>query len=88
MLVTPDPLHKPGLRFEPVFDYEQVLCARGHALAQAPYAKPGQLAQEALITYPVATDRLDIYTQLLLPAGTARRGATRPSRPPTSCCRW
>ncbi|UJB64031.1 LysR family transcriptional regulator [Acidovorax sp. YS12] len=70
VLVTPDPLHKPGLRFEPVFDYEQVLVvARGHALAQAPYARPGQLAQEVLITYPVATDRLDIYTQFLLPAG-------------------
>ena len=78
VLVTPDPLHKPGLRFEPVFDYEQVLVvARGHALAQAPYAKPGQLAQEVLITYPVATDRLDIYTQFLLPAGiTPRRHNT------------
>ena len=78
VLVTPDPLHKPGLRFEPVFDYEQVLVvARGHALAQAPYAKPGQLAQEVLITYPVATDRLDIYTRFLLPAGiTPRRHKT------------
>ena len=78
VLVTPDPLHKPGLRFEPVFDYEQVLVvARGHPLAQAPYAKPGQLAQEVLITYPVATDRLDIYTQFLLPAGiTPRRHKT------------
>lgn len=35
VLVTPDPLHKPGLRFEPVFDYEQVLVvARGHPLAR------------------------------------------------------
>jgi LysR family transcriptional regulator for metE and metH len=78
VLVTPDPLHKPGLRFEPVFDYEQVLVvAHGHALAQAPYARPGQLAQEVLITYPVATDRLDIYTQFLLPAGiTPRRHKT------------
>jgi len=78
VLVTPDPLHKPGLRFEPVFDYEQVLVvARSHALAQAPYARPGQLAQEVLITYPVATDRLDIYTLFLLPAGiTPRRHKT------------
>jgi LysR family transcriptional regulator for metE and metH len=28
LLVTPDPLLKPGLRFEPVFDYEQVLVVR------------------------------------------------------------
>jgi len=25
ILVTPDPLYRPGLHFEPVFDYEQVL---------------------------------------------------------------
>ncbi|MDB5955876.1 LysR family transcriptional regulator [Ramlibacter sp.] len=70
LLVTPDPLFKPGLRFEPVFDYEQVLVvARGHALAKAAYVKPKDLEREVLITYPVATDRLDVYNQFLLPAG-------------------
>ena len=34
LLVTPDPLYKPGLKFEPVFDYEQVLVVgKDHALA-------------------------------------------------------
>lgn len=70
LLVTPDPLHKPGLKFEPVFDYEQVLAvAHGHALANVKYVKPAQLTREVLITYPVATDRLDIYNHFLLPAG-------------------
>ena len=70
MLVTPDPLYKPGLRFEPVFDYEQVLVVgRDHPLAAAAYVKPKQLTPEVLITYPVATDRLDVYTQFLMPAG-------------------
>ncbi|GAB2480020.1 LysR substrate-binding domain-containing protein [Comamonas humi] len=70
VLVTPDPLFKPGLHFEPVFDYEQVLVVAGsHPLAGAAYARPQQLAREVLITYPVATDRLDIYNQFLLPAG-------------------
>lgn len=74
MLVTPDPLHKPGLHFEPVFDYEQVLVvARGHPLAEAPYVKPRQLTDEVLITYPVPADRLDVYTQFLMPAGVAPR---------------
>lgn len=74
LLVTPDPVFKPGLHFEPVFDYEQVLVvARGHPLAQAPYARPRQLTDEVLITYPVATDRLDIYNQFLLPAGVLPR---------------
>src|SRR6185369_10639772 len=70
MLVTPDPLYKPGLRFEPVFDYEQVLVVGPkHPLRKARFAKPGHLSNETLITYPVETDRLDIYTQFLMPAG-------------------
>jgi LysR family transcriptional regulator for metE and metH len=74
LLVTPDPLYKPGLRFEPVFDYEQVLVVgRQHTLATVAYVKPAQLSGEVLITYPVATDRLDIYTQFLMPAGIMPR---------------
>lgn len=72
MLVTPDPLYKPGLHFEPVFDYEQVLVVSAdHPLAGATHVKPRQLTDEVLITYPVPTDRLDIYTQFLMPAGIA-----------------
>ena len=74
LLVTPDPLLKPGLHFEPVFDYEQVLLVgSGHRLADEPYAKPAHLTDEVLITYPVAIDRLDIYTQFLMPAGIMPR---------------
>lgn len=70
MLVTPDPLHKPGLCFEPVFDYEQVLVVGpGHPLRRAAYVRPEQLSDETLITYPVPVDRLDIYTRFLMPAG-------------------
>ena len=74
MLVTPDPLYKTGLRFTPVFDYEQVLVVGpNHPLREAEYVEPYQLAEETLITYPVATDRLDIYTQFLMPAGVSPR---------------
>ena len=70
LLVTPDPLYKPGLRFEPVFDYEQVLVVSSrHPLAGVAHVKPRQLTNEVLITYPVAVDRLDVYTQFLTPAG-------------------
>ena len=70
LLVTPDPLYKPGLHFEPVFNYEQVLVvSRQHLLAVATYVEPQQLSNEVLITYPVETDRLDIYTQFLQPVG-------------------
>jgi LysR family transcriptional regulator, regulator for metE and metH len=70
MLVTPDPLYKPSLVFKPVFDYEQVLVVHNqHALAKLAYIVPEQLSNETLITYPVETDRLDIYNQFLQPAG-------------------
>ncbi len=78
LLVTPDPLDKPGLVFEPVFDYEQVLVvAAGHKLAEQEYVTPRQLGSEVLVTYPVPVDRLDIYTMFLAPAGiTPRRHKT------------
>ena len=70
LLVTPDPLPRPGLRFEPVFDYEQVLVvSRQHPLANVRCVRPQQLAGETLITYPVQRQRLDIYTRFLAPAG-------------------
>jgi LysR family transcriptional regulator, regulator for metE and metH len=70
MLITPDPLYKPGLVFQPVFDYEQVLVVNHqHPLAKSAYVVPEQLSNETLITYPVEIDRLDIYNQFLQPAG-------------------
>lgn len=72
LLVTPDPVHRPGVRFEPVFDYEQVLVvASGHRLAGRPWVVPQDLADEVLITYPVALERLDIFNLFLLPAASA-----------------
>ncbi|MBW3198782.1 LysR family transcriptional regulator [Marinobacter nauticus] len=72
LLVTPDPLHKPGVRFEPVFDYEQVLVvSEDHSLADEKWVEPHQLEKETLITYPVAVERLDIFTRFFLPAHTA-----------------
>lgn len=74
LLVTPDPLHKPGLCYKPVFDYEQVLVVGpDHPLVGAPFAQPQDLADETLITYPVEIDRLDLYTQFLIPAGISPR---------------
>ena len=70
LLVTPDPLFRPGLAFEPVFDFEQVLVVdSAHPLAGAEYVLPKQLEREILVTYPVAPERLDIFNQFLTPAG-------------------
>lgn len=69
LLVTPDPVLKPGLRFEPVFGYEQVLVVHEHhPWAGQQSVRPEQVAEETLITYPVPIDRLDIFRLFLTPA--------------------
>ncbi len=69
VLVTPDPLRSQGLLFEPVFDYEHVLVvSREHPLATRRWVHPSDLEQETLLTYPVEVERLDIYSQFLMPA--------------------
>ncbi|WP_319559404.1 LysR family transcriptional regulator [Marispirochaeta sp.] len=74
LLVTPDPLYKKGLLFEPVFDYEQVLVVGpDHPLVTAAHVEPVQLSLETLITYPVDVERLDIFTRFLTPAGISPR---------------
>lgn len=69
ILVTPDPVVREGIEFEPVFPYEQVLVvSNDNALAKLSHAEPQHLAEQTLYTYPVPIDRLDIYQQFLLPA--------------------
>jgi LysR family transcriptional regulator for metE and metH len=71
LLVTPDPLRRKGLHFEPVFAYEQVLVVgKQHPFATRAYVVPAELEREVLITYPVEIERLDVYSQFLLPAGS------------------
>ena len=74
LIVTPDPLLTAGVSYLPVFDYEQVLVTgSAHELARRPHVQPADLAGETLITYPVETARLDVYSQFLLPAGVMPR---------------
>lgn len=69
ILVTPDPVARPGLEYRPVFNYELVLAvAEDHALARKRQIMPEDLAAETLITYPVPRERLDIFTRFLVPA--------------------
>jgi LysR family transcriptional regulator for metE and metH len=69
LLVTPDPLDLPNIRFTPVIDYELVLVVHEeHPLATRAFAQPRDLLGEELITVPVSEERLDIYTRFLIPA--------------------
>lgn len=70
ILITPDPLLKLGLRYHPVFDYELCLVVNNkHELANAACVEATDLLSETLITYPVESARLDIFSQFLIPAG-------------------
>lgn len=69
VLVTPDPLPRKGLIFIPVFDYElRLAVSQKHALSKKKSVLPADLLEETLLTYPVEVERLDIYSQFLLPA--------------------
>lgn len=69
MLITPDPVFKAGLKFVPVFDYELVLVAAlDHPLGNKRHVEPATLTDEVLYTYPVAKERLDLFSQFLMPA--------------------
>ena len=69
LLVTPDVVKKQGVVYEPLFDYELVLLVDDtHALSGKAFINAEQLSNETLLTFPVAHERLDIFTQFLLPA--------------------
>jgi len=69
VLVTPDPVYQPGVTFQPVLDYQQVLAVgTQHTLAKKTQIEPKDLSKEVLYSYPVDIDRLDIYSQFLNPA--------------------
>jgi LysR family transcriptional regulator for metE and metH len=69
LLVTPDVVTTPGIIYEPLFDYELVLLvADSHPLARYSFITAEQLSNEKLLTFPVAHERLDIFTEFLLPA--------------------
>ena len=69
LLITPDPIQKVRIVFEPVFPYELVLVVSQHSkLSGLHKVTPAQLSDQVLLTYPVESARLDIFQQFLLPA--------------------
>ncbi len=69
ILLSPDPIERKGCVFTPVFDYEQVLVVgSSHPLSDRTFITPQDLTPETLLTYPVETERLDIFKLFLLPA--------------------
>lgn len=69
LVISSDPEEIPGVTFVPLFDYSPVFVASAtHPLAAKPYVVPEDFRGETLITYPVDRTKLDIFSQLLMPA--------------------
>jgi LysR family transcriptional regulator for metE and metH len=69
LVVSADPEDLGGVDFTPLFDYEPVFVAAAtHPLAEKPFVVAEDFADQTLITYPVERSRLDVFTELLMPA--------------------
>lgn len=69
LVVSSDPEVLEGVDFTPLFDYEPVFVASSqHPLAQKEFVVAEDFRDELLITYPVERTRLDVFSQLLIPA--------------------
>ena len=69
LVVSSDPEDIPGVTFTELFDYNAVFVASAaHPLADKPYVEAEDFRGQTLITYPVERSRLDVFSQLLIPA--------------------
>lgn len=69
LVVSSDPETLPGIEFIELFDYAPVFVASAqHPLAAKPFVEAADFRGETLITYPVERTRLDVFSQLLIPA--------------------
>ena len=70
LVVSSDPEDINGVEFIELFDYNPVFVASAqHPLADKPYIEAEDFTGQNLITYPVEKTRLDVFSQLLIPAG-------------------
>ncbi|MEM1073275.1 MAG: LysR substrate-binding domain-containing protein, partial [Pseudomonadota bacterium] len=69
LVVSSDPEDLAGIEFVELFDYAPVfVAAHTHPLANKDYVEAVDFRGETLITYPVERTRLDVFSQLLIPA--------------------
>ena len=67
--MSSDPEELDGVTFVELFDYAAVFVAAStHPLAAKPFIDAQDFRGETLITYPVERTRLDVFSQLLIPA--------------------
>ncbi len=70
LVITSDPQAIKGVEYVPLFSYEmQIALANNHPLVAKKFLQPEDLADQTLISYPVARNRLDVFKQFLEPSG-------------------
>ena len=69
IVISSDPEQLDGIIFEPLFEYTPTfVCATNHPLAKKEFIEAEDFRDQVLITYPVEKTRLDVFSQLLIPA--------------------
>lgn len=69
VVISSDPETLDGLTFSPLFNYHPVfVAAAAHPLAAKRFIEADDFRGQTLITYPVERSRLDVFSQLLIPA--------------------
>ena len=78
LVVSSDPEEMVGVTFIELFDYAPVFVASSHhPLAAKAYVEAEDFRGQTLITYPVERTRLDVFSQLLIPAGVEPAGVRK-----------
>ncbi|MEO0945555.1 MAG: LysR substrate-binding domain-containing protein, partial [Pseudomonadota bacterium] len=86
LVVSSDPEQIDGVDFTGLFDYEPVFVASSqHPLAQRDFVVAEDFRDELLITYPVERTRLDVFSQLLMPAKVEPRAVRRDKQQNHGC---
>ena len=70
LVISADPENLADVDFHELFTYEPTfVAAKNHPLSAHPYIEAADFADQNVITYPVPKERLDLFSQILLPAG-------------------
>ncbi len=78
LVISSDPEDLPGVDFSPLFDYSPLfVAAAGHPLAARDWIEAEDFRDQILIAYPVDRSRLDVFSQLLMPAKVEPRAIRR-----------
>ena len=69
LVISSDPEKLDGVVFHPLFDYAPVFVASSaNPLAAKAYVEAEDFRDQTLLTYPVERSRLDIFSEVLIPA--------------------